>query len=1114
MAVCFYLRPGFSLLYVLMCCINHQSSTVFIHRNYCLPAAHLSTTFCSSVTVLSTCYITVYVQLFSNFTITPTCLPVVVWPAVQPAGLPSGLFPVVYIGAGMFYNRPVLLWCRPGLNAVPFRPGTRRSVSAVLLSILLLLCGDIEQNPGPGHTNSSTLNIGSLNICTAANKTGCIHDIIFDRQLDVLALCETRFQPDDPPAVKDSIAPDDYSVLHAYRDRSRAHPSGGGLALIHRNSVVVRPHPLASALSPHPTFELQLMKITSTTPSLTVATVYRPPQTSLVNFYVELADLLTIIISQTDRLLVLGDFNCPGDGPTTIATELSATFESLGLLQHVREPTRHENLLDLVVTDKSLTVSGLSVDDAGQVSDHRLVTAAVSVCPGVCQPVQVKSRRIRGIDTDKFEADLRRSVLFSQPSTTADGFAAQLQDTVVAALNRVAPIRTRKRRPPKPITRWLSDDAVEAKRLRRRLEKRWKRDLRESDRVAYRLACRRANKLINSSRQDYFSCQIANAANCKDRWRVVKHLLHSSKSNFVRTDAENAKLCTAFCDYFVDKISRLKSVVSGRATSVPCPSDLPHVGPYLDFLTPVTPSEVNRLLSSLPCKSSPVDYIPTSLIKSCSSVFSVLISTLANLSFSQGTFPSTFKFAVVSPLLKKPGLDADNPANFRPISNLNNISKIIERLFLARLQPHVTASPNFNQLQSAYRQHHSTETALLVTLNSIFRSSDEGKPSTLISLDLSAAFDMIDHRILLSRLYTSFGITGPVLNFIESYLTGRSQCVRAGQASSRHTSCNLGVPQGSVLGPILFSLYTSPIGSIASNFNIALQQYADDTQLFFAATADSLQSNLSRLELCLATLHSWFCSNGLALNGDKSEAITFGTRQKLRNYPPLPGISIAGSLVPLSNTIKTLGITLDSHLTLDTHVSSVCKSAFYHIRALRHIRNSLTDDTARAVAVALVQSRLDYCNSILYGISKSNLTKLQRVQNSVARIVLRRHPHCSSADLLRELHWLPIEERIKFKLATITYNALSSHQPPHLSSLLHPHVSGSTLTLRSTSQHLLAIPRCKTEFGKRAFSCCAPSVWCNIPVEIRSAPSISIFKRHLKTHFFGLTPSRPATSPI
>ena len=255
------------------------------------------------------------------------------------------------------------------------------------------------------------------------------------------------------------------------------------------------------------------------------------------------------------------------------------------------------------------------------------------------------------------------------------------------------------------------------------------------------------------------------------------------KQTVSKSDDENNRLCNSFSNYFVGKINNLKMAVTNRDSPVECPPDPPYFGPVLDTLTPVTPEEVCRILSSLPQKSSSVDFLLTPMIKSCSSLFSFLIATLANLCFKQGTFPDSFKSAVVTPLLKKSGTDTDDPANYRPISNLINFSKILEKLFLARLQPHVLHSPNFNKHQSAYRPHRSTETALLVTLDSIYRSSDEGKPTTLISLDFSAAFDMIEHGILLSRLQTSFGITGIALKFIKSYLQGRTQSVRSGRAS-------------------------------------------------------------------------------------------------------------------------------------------------------------------------------------------------------------------------------------------------------------------------------------------------------------------------------------------
>ena len=183
------------------------------------------------------------------------------------------------------------------------------------------------------------------------------------------------------------------------------------------------------------------------------------------------------------------------------------------------------------------------------------------------------------------------------------------------------------------------------------------------------------------------------------------------------------------------------------------------------------------------------------------------------------------------------------------VSNLNFISKITERLFLHRIQSHILASPNFNQHQSAYRPGHSTETALVQLLDSIYHAADNGKATLLFSLQLSAAFDTIDHSILLHRLAHSFGLTGFALTWVQSYLTGRSQVVRIDCHSSSPSTCLAGVPQGSVLGPLLFSVYTCPIAHTAQAHGIQ-QQYAGDTQLYVALSPNSMVTHISAQESC------------------------------------------------------------------------------------------------------------------------------------------------------------------------------------------------------------------------------------------------------------------------
>ncbi len=243
-------------------------------------------------------------------------------------------------------------------------------------------------------------------------------------------------------------------------------------------------------------------------------------------------------------------------------------------------------------------------------------------------------------------------------------------------------------------------------------------------------------------------------------------------------------------------------------------------------------------------------------------------------------------------------------------------------------------------------------------------------------------------------------------------------------------------------------------------------------------------------------------ADGRLKNPAKSECILMGTAQRARTLPLISSINIAGTDVKLSPVIKTLGIRVDSNLTFDAHTQSLCKSCYYHIRALRHIRSSINLDTAKSIACAIVCSRLDYANSLLFGISNANINKIQRVQNTLARTVLCTWQHSmSSSDALKQLHWLPVNYRVQFKIASLTYKVLTTHQPAYLSTLLSHYVP--TRSLRSSNSNTLTVPRITSSIGSRAFRHCAPTIWNTLPTDVRNAPTVSSFRSKLKTHLFG-----------
>jgi len=971
---------------------------------------------------------------------------------------------------------------------------------------LLLLSGNIESNPGPPvYTSPSGVGIrfGSFNVRSAVNKAALIHGIISDNNLDVLSLTETWISASAPPSVRDDIAPPGFKSLHTHR-RSQKHVRGGGLAVVFRDGVCIKPHTLDSTLVPR-TFELQLLNVSCSSAAFTLMNIYRPPSSSsIMDFCDELSDIISDILSKcTNRVVVCGDLNAPGIDQYSLHSALQEVLDTYGLVQHIRQPTRGNNLLDIIAGEPECNIFNATVLPSNLVSDHCLIVCNIGILNKINSVKHFTCRNLKQINITAFEDAIFNSALFSAPAPNVEAFSTQVSTVISQILDTFAPLKSFKKNVSDKLTPWLSPEVKSAKRDRRRLERKWLRTGLNKDRVLYRNACRKCNRCILVARRKFFSDSLQNSTDSKLTWQTANKILHCKKPQTCFASVDTI-LCSKFADFFSSKISALKSSISLKLPALDLSNYNGHLfvdrqpsAPLLSTLPPVTISEVKSLLASCPCKSSSLDFIPTSLLKSCSSSFSQIIMRLANLSFSDGVFPTSFKVAQITPLLKKPDLDSTVLSNFRPISNLNNISKILEKLFLVRIVDHVTSCDTFNDFQSAYRKGYSTETALLHTVNNIRQNMDASKATVAVGLDLSAAFDTVSHPLLLHRLEVSFNLRGCVLDWIRSYLSNRFQFVRLENFESSHVSLDCGVPQGSVLGPLLFSLYTAPVSHIFSHYGLNFQQYADDI-LAYVPVDSTASPQILNLQNCLSCLCDWFSLNYMAVNPNKSEAILFGSSKKLATLSDLKSVSVAGSPVSFSPCIKVLGVFVDSDLSMNKQIASVCQSASFHTRAISHIRSSLNLKVANSLACALVHSRLDYCNSLYSSLSSRNLNKLQRTQNRVAKVVC--HRNCSNSnENLSRMHWLPLNSRIKYKTASLTHKLIKTNSPGYLASLLKPYVP--VRSLRSADSNMLEVPRCRTVAGSFAFAHHAPSVWNSIPLSVREPVSVP-FHSALKTYLF------------
>ena len=517
---------------------------------------------------------------------------------------------------------------------------------------------------------------------------------------------------------------------------------------------------------------------------------------------------------------------------------------------------------------------------------------------------------------------------------------------------------------------------------------------------------------------------------------------------------------------------------------------------------PVDEAEVAAILRKMKktyCSNDPCDLRAFNFDIICG-VLSEIFSVIINASFSSGIFPQTEKSAIVRPLLKN-GKDPDEFSSYRPLYNTSMLAKVLENVCLCQLRAHLENFEAIPKFQSAYRRYHSVETALCRIYNDLIVNKLAGSCTMLVMLDLTAAFDTVEHSILLNDLKL-LGLEGNVLSWFHSYLENRSFVVEIDDGMSERGEMTTGVPQGTILAPILFSIYSIELYHILQRYNIDCHFYADDTQLM--VTINDKESAKMEFRSILGIINEWMSSRRLKLNAGKTECIIFGSTPRLRDLGDFTSIVLGdGTDIVLSEAVRDLGVFFDRNLSLTTQINNTRRKAIGNLINISRVAKFINRKLRMKLIHCLVLSHLDFCNSIYAGLPNSSLHHLQMIIHDAARLVvgLPRFSRERITPVCIELHILPVKARIQYKICLLVYKALNFGQPQYLAELLHFRVPSRTL--RGDYLRLLEEPMIGTTlYSNRCFTHCAPRMYNSLPLDVREAPSIASFKRMLKTFLF------------
>lgn len=940
----------------------------------------------------------------------------------------------------------------------------------------------------PKHFKFGLFNAGSL--CN-----GSKHDefllAIGQHEPDIMAINETWLktgQEGRAPSVPG------YRLRHVPRSIG-TRKRGGGVGFFIKKGINVR----TCDHAPHPDVEQMWLKAKINGTRLVMGTAYRPPWLSVDIFLDALSETIALL-SDYDRIILSGDFNINmidvNESKTKCLNQFLVCNSLTNLITQPTHFTAHSStLIDLICSDGP--VLNTEIDHVVELGGHAMVFINLSIKACKIPPKILFTRSLKKIDISRFNSHLDQinwdGVIDLK---TVDEKLTLFNNYILDLFDSYAPVK--KIVIKHTVKPWLTDNVRYMRGLRNNAHKKYIKNKSETNKASYKALKHLVNTSLYYEQKAYFEQHInINLKNPKVLWKNLKN-------NVIPNFKSNADLPSSFKDPTIMNKSFLNvpgndSVDTARLTYL----NTHRYGASTFSLTTVNESAVAKLLLCLKSNAIGYDNITFDMILMTLPRTLPAITDLINTSIRTSQVPLVWKTAIVRPIPKIN--DPQDIKDLRPISVLPYLSKILEKVVYGQVSKYLESFDLLPEMQSGFRKKRGTATALHDVIDEVLSAQDVGQGTIMVLLDFSRAFDCINVPLLISKLHY-YGFDDSTIAWFRSYFKDRKQLVKITQPdgtclTSEPSLVTRGVPQGSILGPLLFILYSSDIISCIKHCKYHL--YADDLQIFLSFHPRDIDSAVRRINEDLHCLSEWANTNSLALNPSKSKYMVLGSVHQTNTIMDKhSNIIIGGVKVDHVVEARNLGLLLDTNLRFENHVIETARGCFYRLKVMYNIRKFLSVDLRMRLCEALILSKLHYCLTA-YGpcLLARSQRLIQRVQNACARFCFHIPPRAHVTPFLNNANILKMAARQELMFACLLFDTIQTKTPSYLFKKLRWSSEGrSNHGIRASRAIVLQVPQHRTVAFRGSFRYRATKCWNIIPPPIRELKSKPAFKVKYRLH--------------